>query len=48
MIPLSAHIVLHAGWPIRLVSLDATNHADMRREQFTLRLPRVAIPSLGA
>ncbi len=32
--PHAAHIVLHAGWPIRLVSLDATNHADMRREQF--------------
>ena len=32
--PHAAHIVLHAGWPIRLISLDATNRADMRREQF--------------
>jgi inosine-uridine nucleoside N-ribohydrolase len=32
--PHAAHIVLHAGWPIRLVSLDTTNHADMQREQF--------------
>jgi inosine-uridine nucleoside N-ribohydrolase len=32
--PHAAHIVLHAGWPIRLVSLDASNHADMQREQF--------------
>lgn len=32
--PHAAHIVLHAGWPIHLVSLDATNHADMRREHF--------------
>jgi inosine-uridine nucleoside N-ribohydrolase len=32
--PHAAHIVLHAGWPVRLVSLDVTNHADMRREQF--------------
>lgn len=31
--PHAAHIVLHAGWPIRLVSLDATNLADMHREQ---------------
>lgn len=33
--PHAAHIVMHAGWPIRLVSLDATNHADMQREQFS-------------
>jgi purine nucleosidase len=32
--PHAAHIVLHAGWPIRLVSLDVTNSAGMRREQF--------------
>ena len=34
--PHAAHIVLHAGWPIRLVSLDATNHTDMQREQFAV------------
>lgn len=32
--PHAAHIVLHAGWPVRLVSLDVTNSAGMRREQF--------------
>lgn len=32
--PHAAHIVMHAGWPIRLVSLDTTSHAGMRREQF--------------
>lgn len=32
--PHAAHIVLHAGWPVRLVSLDTTNRAVMRREQF--------------
>lgn len=32
--PQAAHIVLHAGWPIRLVSLDVTNITGMRREQF--------------
>ncbi len=32
--PHAAHIVMHAGWAIRLVSLDVTNHTDMRREQF--------------
>ena len=32
--PHAAHIVLHAGWPIRLVSLDTTNRATMQREQF--------------
>ena len=32
--PHAARIVLHAGWPIRLVSLDVTNIAGMRREQF--------------
>ena len=32
--PHAAHIVLHAGWPIRLVSLDVTNRAGMRREHF--------------
>jgi purine nucleosidase len=31
--PHAAHIVLHAGWPIRLVSLDVTNQAKMQREQ---------------
>ena len=32
--PHAAHIVLHAGWPIRLVSLDVTNAAGMRPEHF--------------
>jgi purine nucleosidase len=32
--PHAAHIVLHAGWPIRLVSLDVTNQTVMHREQF--------------
>ncbi len=32
--PHAAHIVMHAGWPIRLVALDATEHAEMRREHF--------------
>ncbi len=31
--PHAAHIVLHAGWPIRLVALDATMQAELRREQ---------------
>lgn len=31
--PQAAHIVLHAGWPIRLVSLDVTTQAVMQREQ---------------
>src|SRR5947209_8605605 len=31
--PHAAHIVLHAGWPIRLVSLDTTMQAELRREQ---------------
>jgi inosine-uridine nucleoside N-ribohydrolase len=31
--PHAAHIVLHAGWPLRLVSLDVTNQAHMQREQ---------------
>src|SRR5579863_1754732 len=30
--PHAAHIVIHAGWPIRLVSLDVTNRADLQRE----------------
>lgn len=29
--PQAAHIVLHAGWPIRLVSLDVTTRTIMRR-----------------
>lgn len=32
--PQAAHIVMHAGWPIRLVSLDVTDKAQMQREQF--------------
>lgn len=31
--PHAARIVLHAGWPIRLVSLDTTRRTLLRREQ---------------
>jgi inosine-uridine nucleoside N-ribohydrolase len=31
--PHAAHVVLHAGWPIRLVSLDVTTRVLMTREQ---------------
>src|SRR6266852_1931755 len=31
--PHAAHIVLHAGWPIRLVTLDVTTKALFQREQ---------------
>jgi inosine-uridine nucleoside N-ribohydrolase len=31
--PHAAHIVLHAGWPIRMVALDVTMQARLRREQ---------------
>jgi purine nucleosidase len=31
--PHAAHIVLHGGWPIRLVSLDVTAVTLMKREQ---------------
>lgn len=31
--PHAAHIVLHAGWPIRLVSLDATHQVSMQRAE---------------
>ncbi len=31
--PHAAHIVFKAGWPIRLVSLDATNQTGLSREQ---------------
>ncbi len=31
--PQAAHMVLHAGWPIRLVSLDVTNLAVMQPQQ---------------
>lgn len=31
--PHAAHIVLHAGWPLRLVPLDATKQAQLQREQ---------------
>ncbi len=31
--PHAAHIVFHAGWPIRLVSLDVTNKTLLKREQ---------------
>jgi len=34
--PQAAHIVLHAGWPIRLVSLDVTNQASLHREQLAM------------
>ncbi len=31
--PEAAHIVLHGGWPIRLVALDVTMQTEMHREQ---------------
>ncbi len=31
--PHAAQIVFHAGWPIRLVTLDATMQAELQREQ---------------
>src|SRR6266699_148813 len=31
--PHAAQIVFHAGWPIRLVALDATMQAELQREQ---------------
>ncbi len=31
--PHAAHVVLHAGWPLRLVPLDATKQAQLQREQ---------------
>jgi purine nucleosidase len=31
--PHAAHIVLHGGWPIRLVSLDVTTVTELSREQ---------------
>lgn len=31
--PHAAHIVLHAGWPVRLVALDVTMQTRMQREQ---------------
>ncbi len=33
--PHAADIVFHAGWPIRLVPLDVTNQARLRREHIT-------------
>lgn len=45
--PHAAHIVLHAGWPIRLVSLDATNPARLGRDQLdSLAASRHPIPLL--
>ena len=31
--PHAAHIVFHAGWPLRLVSLDVTTRVSMHRQQ---------------
>lgn len=31
--PHAAHMVFHAGWPIRLVSLDVTMQAELKRKQ---------------
>ncbi|GAC1400851.1 MAG: nucleoside hydrolase [Ktedonobacteraceae bacterium] len=31
--PHAAHIVFHAGWPLRLVSLDVTTSVSMQRQQ---------------
>lgn len=36
MDPHAAHIVLHAGWPIRLVTLDTTTRTLLTREQVVL------------
>jgi inosine-uridine nucleoside N-ribohydrolase len=33
--PHAASIILHAGWPLRLVSLDTTMRAELSREQIT-------------
>ncbi|MBX5449065.1 nucleoside hydrolase [Thermogemmatispora sp.] len=33
--PEAAHIVFHAGWPLRLVSLDTTQQVGLTRAQFT-------------
>ncbi|HYK84547.1 MAG TPA: nucleoside hydrolase [Ktedonobacteraceae bacterium] len=33
--PHAAHIVFHAGWPIRLVALDVTSRTTISREQFS-------------
>lgn len=33
--PHAAHIVFHAGWPIRLVALDVTSRTTIAREQFS-------------
>ncbi|HEY1350443.1 MAG TPA: nucleoside hydrolase [Ktedonobacteraceae bacterium] len=33
--PQAAHIVLHAGWPIRLVTLDTTTRTLLKRAQVT-------------
>ena len=45
--PHAAHIVLHAGWPIRLVSLDVTMQTRMEREQVNL-LTRSGSPVMNA
>ena len=34
--PHAAHMVVHAGWPIRLVSLDVTMQAQLKREQVNM------------
>src|SRR5437588_5765007 len=45
--PHAAHIVLHAGWPIRLVALDVTMLARMQREQVNT-LTRGGSPVMSA
>ena len=45
--PHAAHIVLHAGWPIRLVALDVTMQAHMQREQVNT-LTRGGSPVMSA
>ena len=45
--PQAAHIVLHAGWPIRLVSLDVTTQTQMQREQVQM-LTRSESPVMRA
>src|SRR5437764_757835 len=45
--PHAAHIVLHAGWPIRLIALDVTMQARMQREQVNT-LTRGGSPVMSA
>ena len=45
--PHAAHVVFHAGWPVRLVSLDVTTRVSMQRQQmeaFTAQGGKVITP----